>query len=150
MQKTTKTAATARAAVTTKEQTLERMPLFAGLDRDQRRRVAGLLTEVDIRPGRVLIREGAPGHEFFVIVRGSATIDVGGSRIAEVGPGDFSGELSLLDGGLRTATVTATTPMRILVASRPEFQAILAAAPDMARAMLAEVGHRVRALQRAD
>jgi CRP/FNR family transcriptional regulator, cyclic AMP receptor protein len=85
------------------------------------------------------------GQEFFVIISGSASVDRGGVHLADVGPGDFQGEIALLDGGPRTATVTATTPMKLLVATHREFSSLLDTTPLIARRMLPALAHRVRA-----
>jgi CRP/FNR family transcriptional regulator, cyclic AMP receptor protein len=125
---------------------LGHIPLFAHLTEDDRTAIHHLMTEVSIGAGQILAREGSHGHEFFVIVSGSASVDRGGVHVADVGPGDFQGEISLLDGGPRTATVTATTPMTLLVATHQEFSSLLDATPVIARRMLPALAHRVRTL----
>lgn len=122
------------------------VPLFARLSEKERRELGDLFTEVEVPAGQVLARQGAVGHEFFLILAGSASVDHDGNHVADVGPGDFQGEISLLDGGPRTATVTATTPMTLLVASHQEFNSLLDRAPALARQMLPALAHRVRAL----
>lgn len=125
---------------------LGHVPLFARLSEKERRELGDLFTEVEVPAGQVLARQGAVGHEFFLILTGSASVDHDGNHVADVGPGDFQGEISLLDGGPRTATVTATTPMTLLVASHQEFNSLLDRAPTLARQMLPALAHRVRAL----
>ena len=83
--------------------------------------LARMATPVIVEPGRVLAREGAPGHEFVVVVEGTASTTSRGEEVGQVGPGSFFGELALLDGGPRTATVRALTPMLVLVLDRAEF-----------------------------
>ena len=90
---------------------LSNVPLFSTLSLKEREAVRSLLSEVDVPTGARLTREGSIGHEFFIIVSGTASVEHEGVHIADVGPGDYQGELSLLDGGRRTATVTATSPM---------------------------------------
>ncbi len=104
------------------------------------------MTEVSVEAGEVLATEGSRGQEFFVIISGSASVDRGGVHLADVGPGDFQGEISLLDGGPRTATITATTPMKLLVATHQEFSSLLDTTPLIARRMLPALAHRVRAI----
>ena len=125
---------------------LAHIPLFASLTEKDRAAVRSLLTEVRIEPGTVLARQGAIGHEFFVIVSGTASVDRDGEHLADVGTGDFQGEISLLDGGERTATVTATSPMTILVATHQEFNSLLDTTPAIARQMLPALARRVRTL----
>jgi CRP/FNR family transcriptional regulator, cyclic AMP receptor protein len=125
---------------------LAHVPIFAGLSDKERHMIRGLLTEVTVEPGKVLARQGSIGHEFFIIVSGSASVDRDGEHLADVGPGDFQGEISLLDAGPRTATVTASTPLTMLVASHQEFNALLDRTPEIARQMLPAIAHRVRSL----
>jgi CRP/FNR family transcriptional regulator, cyclic AMP receptor protein len=125
---------------------LARVPLFSKLSSKQRETIRGLLSEVEVPAGAKLTREGERGQEFFVIIAGTASVERAGVHVADVGPGDFQGELSLLDGGPRTATVTATSPITIMVASQREFEALLDQAPEIARQMLPALVARIRAL----
>ena len=131
---------------TTDDEHLARVPIFAGLGEKERQAVRSLLTRIDIQPGFVLAREGAYGNEFFIVMSGTATVERDGEVIAEVGPGDFQGEMSLLDGGPRLATITAATPMTILVANHAEFNSLLETTPLVARQMLPAIVARLRAL----
>jgi CRP/FNR family transcriptional regulator, cyclic AMP receptor protein len=123
---------------------LSNVPLFATLSLKEREAVRGLLSEIDIATGTRLTREGQIGHEFFIIVAGTASVEHEGVHITDVGPGDYQGELSLLDGGPRTATVTATSPMTIMVASQQEFTTLLDEHPTIARRMLPALVARIR------
>ena len=123
---------------------LAKIPLFAGLGHKELEAVRRLLTEVTVAEGTVLTHEGGLGVEFFVIIDGTASIERGGKHLGDVGPGEFQGEVSLLDGGPRTATVTATSPMTILVATSAEFASLLDAVPSIARQMLPALAKRVR------
>jgi CRP/FNR family transcriptional regulator, cyclic AMP receptor protein len=125
---------------------LAKVPLFSCLGPKELLAVRSLLTQADVQPGHVLAREGSHGTEFFIIVNGTASVDRQGVHVADVGPGDFQGEISLLDGGPRTATVTATSPMTIMVATAHEFRTMLDNTPAVARQMLPALAHRVRAL----
>lgn len=125
---------------------LAQVPLFSRLSAKEREQVRSLMTKVDIPAGTVLARQGATGHEFVIILSGSASVDRDGEHLADVGPGDFQGELSLLDGGPRTATVTTTSPTVLMVATQVEFNALLDSAPSIARQMLPALAHRVRLL----
>lgn len=125
---------------------LANVPLFAGLVERDLRRISGLMTGLEVPAGKVITREGQTGREFIIILEGTASVTVDGDQVAAVGPGDFQGEISLLDGGPRTATVVATSPMRLLVASGQEFDQLLDEAPTIARKMLPALAHRIRSL----
>jgi CRP-like cAMP-binding protein len=109
--------------------------------------IASLTTEIDVPADDVLCREGESGSEFFVIIDGEASVTIDGQLRAKIGPGNFFGEMALLDGGPRIATVTATTPSRLLVLSRQEFFSLLDGAPRVARQLLTAVGARLRAAE---
>jgi CRP-like cAMP-binding protein len=129
---------------------LGELALFAGASRRQLERIASLCTEVRVAAGTVLTREGGPAHEFFVLEDGRAEVTAGGDRLAEFGPGDFFGELALLDGsGTRTATVTAVTDATLLVLTTAEFTGLLDSEPTVAVRMLPAIGRRVRATRTA-
>lgn len=127
-----------------KIQRLAGIPLFAGTGRRELERVARLCTEVDVPAGRTLCRQGETGREFFVIESGTVSVSVDGESVASLGPGDFFGELALLDGGPRTATVTAEDDVRVLVVSRQEFAGLLEEDPIVAVRMLPAIGARLR------
>ena len=95
-----------------------------------------------------MAREGETGETFFVIASGRASVSIAGTPVGELGPGGFFGEMALLDGGPRIATVTATTPMELVVVLRSDFQALLTSAPSVALRMLAALGGRLRLLDR--
>lgn len=121
--------------------------LFSSCGRAQLATIAALTTEVDARPGQVLCREGAGGHEAFVVVEGEAEVSIGGTEVARIGPGGFFGELALLDGGPRVATVAALDRMRLLVLSRHEFRTLVDDTPGVAWKLLAGVGRRLREVE---
>jgi len=120
------------------------IPLFAGAQRRQLERIARLCTEVTVPPGRVLCRQGESGREFFVIEEGTVTVSNSDRQLATLGPGDFFGELALLDGKTRNATVTADSKVRLLVLTRQEFAAVLDDDPAVAVQMLPAIGARLR------
>jgi CRP/FNR family transcriptional regulator, cyclic AMP receptor protein len=128
------------------DELLSKVPLFSRLDRKEMQAVRGLFSQVDVKTGSVLAKEGALGSEFFVILAGTASVDRNGVHVANVGPGDFQGEISLIDGGRRTASVTATSEMTIMVASKREFDSLLDSTPTVARQMLPALAQRLRAL----
>jgi CRP/FNR family cyclic AMP-dependent transcriptional regulator len=103
---------------------LKSVPLFAGLNKRERELVARFADEIDVPTGKVLTREGGPSQEFFVITSGSATVTRDGGEVGRLGPGDFFGEIGILRSEPRTATVTADTPMRLLVLFAQNFTAL--------------------------
>jgi protein phosphatase len=123
---------------------LARIRLFAACTRDQLAALARLFTEVDRPAGTVLVREGTPGTEFFIIVDGTATATIGKHRVSTLGPGDFFGEMSLLDRAPRSATVTADTEMTLLVADAKSFSTLVASAPSVGARMMRTLAERLR------
>lgn len=123
---------------------LEKVPLFGDLSRKQLEQIARLADEIDVPAGKRLATAGESGHELFVIVEGQATVSGKRGRTVRLGPGDFFGEMSLLDGGPRSATVEADSQMRLLVVGRREFWALLAAAPPFMLKIMSTLSGRVR------
>lgn len=120
------------------------VPLFAGCSKRELRQIARLADEVDVPTGRVLIREDERvGREFFVIVEGSARVTRKGRRISKLGPGDWAGEIALIADVPRTATVTARSPMRLLVVTARDFRSLLDASPSIAAKLLGVLGKRL-------
>jgi CRP/FNR family cyclic AMP-dependent transcriptional regulator len=124
---------------------LAEIDLFRPCKPRQLHLLAKLTTELDAVRGTVLCREGETGREWFVVRGGQATVSIAGEDVATIGPGGFFGELALLDGEPRVATVTATTDMQLIVMSRPEFNELLAQMPLVSRRLLREIGGRLRA-----
>ena len=123
---------------------LQEASLFSNCTKDELRAIASLTTTKDVEPGTVLAEQGKVGREFFIVSNGSATASRNGEWLARLGPGSFFGELALLDGGYRTATVQAETEMTVLVLSRSEFKNLQFSAPSVAYKMLVELGGRLR------
>lgn len=103
---------------------LKSIPLFAGLSKRERDLVARFADEVDVASGKTLTQEGGSAHEFFVIESGTASVTKSGEEIASLGPGDFFGEIGVLKTRPRNATVTATSPMRLVVLFAQNFTAL--------------------------
>jgi CRP/FNR family transcriptional regulator, cyclic AMP receptor protein len=122
---------------------LKRVPLFAGCSKSELREVALSTDEIDLREGHVLTREGRPGREFFVLVEGTASVTKDGEPIAELEDGDWFGEIALLTHVPRTATVTATSPVRVLVLTDRAFRRVVETMPRIALKVLASVGQRL-------
>jgi CRP/FNR family transcriptional regulator, cyclic AMP receptor protein len=125
---------------------LKQAPLFEGLSRKQLAQIARLSDDLDIPAGTVLCREGTRGQEFFVIIDGEANVTRGGKHIATIGPGDFFGEIALLERVERMATVTAVGPLRSFVISDRAFKSVLDTDPTIERALLRTLARRVLAL----
>jgi len=126
---------------------LQRVPLFSGFSEDELRRVVDLSRIVEIPAGTVVTQLGEPGDSFFVLVDGTVAVHTPLGGGAELRPGDFFGEMSLLDGEPRSATIVATTPLRLLVVDRTHFWRLLDEAPDLVRRILTILSHRVRRLE---
>ncbi|MGQ0434366.1 MAG: Crp/Fnr family transcriptional regulator [Microthrixaceae bacterium] len=122
---------------------LRDIPLFAGCTNRELQEIAGLTTEVTLPTGKVLCHQGEAGREAFLILDGEACVETDGTELARLGRGAVCGELALLDGGTRSATVTAVTPMRVLVMSVADF-ADLTSRPNVSRRILATLAGRLR------
>lgn len=127
---------------------LARVPLFAGLSRRHLRRVAEHADLAAFRPGEHIVREGQPGGTFYVLVEGEAVVRQKGRRIGRLRPGDFFGEVSLLDGGPRTADVVAETPVTAIRIFKRAFDRLLREEPGVAARILAVVAARLRVAER--
>jgi len=125
---------------------LRTVPLFAGLGKRELERVSTLADIIDLPADRPLMTQGEHGSQMFIVVSGAARVERDGRSIGECGPGEVLGEIALLDGGPRTATVTLTRPSRLLVVARREFQALMDEFPDIRLRVLEAVAHRLRAL----
>ena len=126
---------------------LRGVPLFSGLSKKELRAVHAQTKEVAFKPGSVIIAEGDKGGRFYLILEGTAAIEIGGRGIGEAGPGDHFGEISLLDGGPRTATVTAETPVRALSLASFNFRPLVAMNAQIAYKLLVEACRRLRSAE---
>jgi CRP-like cAMP-binding protein len=133
----------ARFSKDTKVDALKRAPLFEGLSRKQLGHLAPLTDDLDVPAGTRLCREGTRAKEFFVIVEGEATVTRGGKLVATIGAGGFFGEIALLERVVRTATVTAATPLRCFVVSDQAFNALLETDPSIERKLLLTLARRL-------
>lgn len=109
----------------TKVEALGRVPLFEGLSKKELTELARVTDELTLDTGTVLCKEGSLGHEFFVIVDGTVDVTKEGEQIATRGAGDFIGEIALVTTSRRTATVTATAPVRCFVLTDRAFRRVL-------------------------
>jgi CRP-like cAMP-binding protein len=119
------------------------VPLFASLDEAQLQELAGWFHVHNTGEGRRLVGEGAPGYTFFVILDGTAQVTADGVSLVTLGPGDFFGEIAILGAGQRTATVTSTSPVRMLVLFGTEFRQLEAAHPAIAAELTAAMQTRL-------
>jgi CRP-like cAMP-binding protein len=126
---------------------LKQTPLLAELGRRELEEVGRLVDEIDVAAGKVLMRQGETGREFFVLVDGSVGIDRDGTRVRALGPGDFFGEIALLSEGPRTATATAETPTKLLVLGHREFHSLMSQYPSIQTSVLNCLASRLRGLE---
>jgi CRP-like cAMP-binding protein len=122
---------------------LKRVPLFAGCSKAELRELAKTADELDIREGTVLTREGRTAKEFFVLVDGTAQVTKSGKEVAELKAGDWFGEIALITDSPRTATVTATSPVDVLVITDRRFRSVVETMPSIALKVLSCVGERL-------
>jgi CRP/FNR family transcriptional regulator, cyclic AMP receptor protein len=128
----------------TKADALRRCPFFADLSRGDLRELAKVTEDMEVEEGKTLTREGASGSEFFVIVDGEVAVTKDGADVRSMGPGDFFGEISLLEDRPRTATVTAKTPLRFFVLTRQNFRALLGKQPELEEKVTGALEERLR------
>ena len=125
------------------------VPLFQGLSSRHLKRIRDLAESADYRAGASLVKQGAPGEGFFVILEGLAKVVVGRRTINRLRPGDYFGEISLLDGGARTASVVSETPMKVLLIDRARFLKLLQAEGGIAVALLEGLARAIRRTDRS-
>jgi CRP/FNR family cyclic AMP-dependent transcriptional regulator len=124
---------------------LASVPLFKGCSKRELREIAMLADEIDLPAGRALATEGAAGREFVVIVEGAADVRRRGRKINTLHSGDFLGEIALVTGRPRTATVTATEPVRVLVVTASAFKTLLRQSPSIQGKILEALAERLPA-----
>ena len=126
---------------------LRRTPLLSDLGRKDIEAVGRLVDEIDVPAGRVLMREGDTGNEFFVLVNGTVGIERGGRRIRSIEPGDYFGEIALLSEGPRTATATSESPATLLVLGHREFHSLMDQFPSIRTCVLEALAKRILSLE---
>lgn len=129
------------------EPMLKSVPIFEGLTKKELEAVMSSAKEIEFAPGREIVKEGASGVGFHLILEGQANVIVGDHAQAKLGPGDYFGEMSLIDGGPRSATVQADSAVRTLSLASWEFTPLLDSNPSIARKMLIELSRRLRAVE---
>ena len=123
---------------------LEEVPIFDECSQRQLRSIARIARVFDALAGTMLTHAEEPGDEFFLILDGTANADVATEKRGSLRPGAFFGEMSLLDGGPRSATIVAETPVRLLVISRRDFSVLLKDVPGLTQSLLMTLSRRVR------
>jgi len=122
---------------------IRKVPLFSRLSKTELRDLAMLADEIDLRNGKEMTRQGAAGREFFVLLEGTADVEKNGRKINTLGPGDFFGEIALVSHEPRTATVTATTPVRTLVITDRSFRRLLDESPQVKTKVMEAMAKRL-------
>ncbi len=128
-----------------KVERLRKIPLFSHCSKRELAGLATLVDELELSEGQTLAREGERGNEFLVLADGIADVASGGEVVNRLGPGDFFGEISLVTGEPRTATVTTRSPSRLLIFSAPAFRSLLHDAPGIRSRVLAAAARRLTA-----
>ena len=118
--------------------------LFSSCTASELRKIRSSLDEVTVPAGKVLVEEGTTGHEFFLIVDGTARVTRNGKKVATLGPGSYFGELALLDRKPRSASVVSDTELTVLVLSQREFYGALDSVPTIDRKLLSAMATRLR------
>lgn len=124
---------------------LQDVSIFSELSKKELKAVSKLMTEVNVKADQILTKQGSLGREFMVIIDGTAEVDIDGSIVARLGPGDFLGELAVISGAPRTATVRSTAPMVIETLNRREFMALLDQSPALSKKILVGAVKRLQA-----
>ena len=125
-------------------QHLAKVPLFTACSRKELQTIARASDDVEVPKGKVLVQEGKPGHEFFLILDGTASVKRGKKEIAKLGKGQYFGELALLDRGPRSASVVATSDLDVLVLGQREFAGVIDEVPSLAHKLLTSMAQRLR------
>jgi CRP/FNR family transcriptional regulator, cyclic AMP receptor protein len=137
----------------TKRQTaaaLSGVPLFAGFSSKHLNKLAEKTDQLSFQPGQSIVVEGDPGEALYVILSGQAKVTRGGKRVAMLLPGDFFGEMSAIDGGPRTASVVAQTPMEVLRLFRHTLARLIEDEPQVGLKLLDGIVRRIREVERAN
>jgi CRP-like cAMP-binding protein len=124
---------------------LKSVPLFARCSKKELAEIATIADEIDLPEGRQLTKEGGRGREFFVLLEGNADVKRKRRKVKSLGAGDFLGEIALVTKAPRTATVTTTSPVRVLVVTEQNFRRLLERSPDVQIKVLEALAERVAA-----
>lgn len=127
-----------------KAELLSQVKMFSALNKKELALISKASDVVSVPGGTEIVRQGDIGHEFYLILSGSATVARGGETIAELRPGNYFGEMALLDQGPRSATVTADSDTELVVIGQREFAAVLEEVPAVAHKLLVAMASRLR------
>lgn len=128
---------------------LEAVPLFAGFSARHLKKLAELAEVASFMAGASIVRQGVVGDSFYVVLEGQAKVVANGRTVSRVRPGDHFGEISLIDGGERTASVVSETPMTLLEISQKQFFDMLSRDPQVTLLLLENMARAVRRLDRS-
>jgi CRP/FNR family transcriptional regulator, cyclic AMP receptor protein len=128
------------------EHSLRSVPLFESLSSDERRAIAPHADEIEAPEGTELVRQGDFAYEFFVLEEGTAEVTRDGERVAQLGPGDFLGEMGIVANAVRNATVVTTSPARVIVMTEQAFRSMRRLNPAVADRIAAVVEERCPAM----
>lgn len=131
------------------EHVLAAVPLFEGLSKRHLKKLASIAEMANFMQDAKIVKEGEPGDSFYVVLIGEGKVTVKGKTVHRVMPGDHFGEISLLDGGERSATVTASTPMTLLMITRKNFTKELRQDPEVAVSLLESLARMIRRVDRS-
>ncbi len=134
----------------TKVERLRQIPLFKACNKSALEEIGQLADEIDVPDGYVLIREGTFGEQFILIIDGRVRIERGGQTIRTLGPGEFLGEIALIDKGRTTATATTEGPARLFIVGHQAFHSLLDSSPAVRLDIMTALANRVRQLEPSD
>ena len=127
-----------------REELLEKVSMFSALNKKELAKLASVTEERRVPSGTVLTKEGEGGDEFYVVAEGMAEASIGGRKVGSIPAGSFFGEMSLLDQGPRTATVTAELPTRLVVLTAKDFGRVLEEVPAISLKIMRGLASRIR------
>jgi CRP-like cAMP-binding protein len=122
---------------------VQEIPVFSGFDEDKCKRIAGACCELEVEAGRTLTEQGDFGYAMFAVLEGTADVSRDGTRIRSIGPGDVFGEIAVFFGGQRTATVVATSPMRLVMLFNRELVRLDREVPELADELRRVIAERL-------
>lgn len=128
-----------------KVESLKKVPIFSRCSSKELKFLASEMDEVDVGEGTTLISQGNQNHTFHILIDGQAEVTIGGSTVAALGPGDFFGEISMMDRGPATATVVTKTPAHLMVMSHEQFRDAVKSDDDVFSGVMSAIAERLRA-----
>lgn len=129
---------------------LKAVPIFASMSKKELDVVLRQADHLRYEPRHTVVREGEPGEEFWMVVDGELAVQRGGQEVARLGPGDYFGELAVIDSTTRDATIVSTSPVELLNIDRRRFWALLEGSPTLMRKVIVGLAHRLHEMDAAD